>query len=148
MKKNEIILQLKHFQLFLLNIIMIFSFWIDFIFFKLEPHKRVWKNKDSCHVIMPSEDTKMWEFSQYQKSDKASFIIYCLECIIEKIDGCNKNPENSSKTKLNILHQLFQCLQYLHLEGQKTSMIYTEVKIAWKRYLKEHAMKMINFKKK
>ena len=81
---------------------MIFSFWIAFIFFKLEPHKRVWKNKDSCHVIMPSEDTKMWEFSQYQKSDKAPFIIYPgLECIIEKIDGCNKNPQNSSKTKLS-----------------------------------------------
>ena len=29
----------------------------------------------------------------------------------------------------NIFHQVFQCLQYLHLEAQKISMIYTEVKI-------------------
>ena len=50
---------------------------------------------------MPSEDIKILEFNQYQKSDKAPFIIYAdLECIIEKIDGC-KNPENSSTTKVS-----------------------------------------------
>ena len=38
---------------------------------------------------MPSKDTKILEFNQYQKSDKAIFIIYAdLECIIEKIDKC------------------------------------------------------------
>ena len=51
---------------------------------------------------MPSKDTKILEFNQYQKSDKAPFIIYVdLECIIEKIDGCKNNPENSSTTKLS-----------------------------------------------
>ena len=40
---------------------------------------------------MPSEDTKILEFNQYQKSDKAGFIIYAyLECLIKKIDGCKK----------------------------------------------------------
>ena len=44
----------------------------------------------------------MLEFNQYQKSDKAPFIIYVdLECIIEKIDGCKNNPENSSTTKVS-----------------------------------------------
>ena len=38
-------------------------------------------------IIMPSEDTKILEFDQYQTSDKAPFIIYAdLECIIEKND--------------------------------------------------------------
>ena len=51
---------------------------------------------------MPFEDTKILEFNQYQKSDKAPFIIYAgLECIIEKIDGCKNNPENSSTTKVS-----------------------------------------------
>ena len=37
---------------------------------------------------MPSEDTKVLEFNQYQKSDKAPVIIYAdLECMIETIDG-------------------------------------------------------------
>ena len=49
---------------------------------------------------MPFADTKIWEFNQYQKSDKAPFIDYAsLQCIIEKTDGCRKNPRNSSSTK-------------------------------------------------
>ena len=52
---------------------------------------------------MPSEDTKILEFNQYQKSDKA-FIIYAnLECLIEKIDGCKNNHESSSTTKVGEL---------------------------------------------
>ena len=44
---------------------------------------------------MPSEDTKLLEFNQCHKFDKALFIIYAnLECIIEKIDRCKNNPEN------------------------------------------------------
>ena len=36
---------------------------------------------------MPSEDTKILEFNQYQKSDQTPFIIYAdLECLIEQID--------------------------------------------------------------
>ena len=47
---------------------------------------------------MPSEDTKIIEFNQYQKSDKAPFIIYAdLECIIEKTDGCKNNIYNKHK---------------------------------------------------
>ena len=37
---------------------------------------------------MPSVDTKISEFDQYQKSDKTPFIIYAnLECLIEKLMG-------------------------------------------------------------
>ena len=34
------------------------------------------ENKDFCDVVMPSEDTKILEFTQYQKSDKTPFIIH------------------------------------------------------------------------
>ena len=51
---------------------------------------------------MLSEDTKILKFRQYQKSDTTPFIIYAdLECIIENIDGCKSNPENSSTTKVS-----------------------------------------------
>ena len=51
---------------------------------------------------MPSEDTKILEFNQYQKSDKAPIIIYAdLECLIEKTDGCKNNLENSYTTKVS-----------------------------------------------
>ena len=50
---------------------------------------------------MLSEDTKVLEFNQYQKSDKALFIIYAdLECLIENIDECKNNLENSITTKV------------------------------------------------
>ena len=63
---------------------------------KIKLHKKVCENKDFCNVIMPSKDTKISEFNQYQKSDKAPFIIYTdLKFLIEKIDGCG-----SSRTKV------------------------------------------------
>ena len=50
---------------------------------------------------MSSEDAKILEFNQYQKSDKAPFNIYAgLECLIEQINGCKNNPKNSSATKV------------------------------------------------
>ena len=74
---------------------------------KRESHKKVCENKDFCNVIMPSEDTKILKYNQYQKSDKAPFVIYLdLECLIEKTDGCK-----------NKFHQVFQCLQYRCLKA-------------------------------
>ena len=103
-----------------------FIVWIVFILLEQEPNlncikKYVKKRFLSFDfwLITPSEDTKILEFNQYKKSDKEQFIIYAyLECITEKIDGCKNNPENSSTTKVSdILHQVFQYLQYFHLEA-------------------------------
>ena len=41
---------------------------------KRESHKKVWKNKDFCNILMPSEDTNILEFNQYDKSDKSSLL--------------------------------------------------------------------------
>ena len=43
---------------------------------KLERHKKLCENKDFCNILIPSEDTKILEFNQYQKIDKVGFIIY------------------------------------------------------------------------
>ena len=68
---------------------------------KFQSHKKVCEKKDFWSIIIPSEDTKIFEFNQYQKYEKASFIIFAdLECIILKIDKCKNNPENSSTTKV------------------------------------------------
>ena len=46
---------------------------------------------------MPSGNTKILEFNQCQKPDKALFITYAdLECLIEKADGSKINSEKSS----------------------------------------------------
>ena len=42
---------------------------------KRESHKKVCKNKNFYNIVMPSEDTKILEFNQYQKSHKPPFIV-------------------------------------------------------------------------
>ena len=46
-------------------------------------------------------ETKILEFNQFQKSNKAPFMYKNLEYIIEKTDGCKNNLENSSTTKVS-----------------------------------------------
>ena len=59
---------------------------------------------------------KILQFNQYQKSDKTTFITYAdLECIIEKIDGCKNNPENSSTTWVS--KHIPSGVQYLRVEA-------------------------------
>ena len=86
---------------------------------------------------MPSEVTKILEFNQYQKSSKAPFIIYAdLECLIDKIDACKNNPENSSTTKVSEhIPSGFLMSTILPIKSIEKSMIYTEVTIAWKCFV-------------
>ena len=70
---------------------------------RFESYKKVCESKEFYNVIMPSEDTKILEFNQYQKSDKASFIIYAdFEYLMQK--------KYLRQEQANIFHQVFQCL--------------------------------------
>ena len=67
---------------------------------KVQLHKKVCESKDFCSMIISSEDTKKSEFNQYEKYDKAQFIIHAdLECIIEKTDRCKNNSESNLHQK-------------------------------------------------
>ena len=102
---------------------------------------------------MSSEGTQILEFKQYQKSDKAPFIIYAdLECLREKIDGSKNNPEISSSAKVSehILSgfsmstiPLFKDIENKHdaYRGKDCMKKFCES-------LREHVMKILNFKKK
>ena len=77
--------------------------WSSFVWNK----KHIWiilkicEYKDFCSIVIPSEDTTMLEFNQYQKSIKATFIIYAdCEYLIEKFDGCKNNLESTSTAKV------------------------------------------------
>ena len=64
---------------------IILTVWIVSSKNKLESHKKLFENKDFSGVVIPSEDTKILEFHQDQKSNNASSIIYAnLESIIKK----------------------------------------------------------------
>ena len=80
-------------------------------------YKNICENKDFGNVMVPSEDSKILEFNQCHKSEKALFIIYAdLECIIKKTDGCNNNSENSSTAKISIRSTLtsFRSIEKKH----------------------------------
>ena len=120
---------------------------------KLQLHKRACENKDLCNVNMPSEDTKILEFNQYQKSDIAPFIIYAdLACIIEKIDGCKNNPGNLSTTKVS-QHipsgfSMSTISPFRSIENKHDVYRGKDCMKKFCEFLREHAMKIINFKKK
>ena len=63
---------------------------------------------------MPSQkDNILIEFDQYMKQDKMSYIIYGHHrFLIKKIDGCENNPEKSSKVKIgeHVQWQLYETL--------------------------------------
>ena len=116
-------------------------------------HKKVCEKKDFCNVIINSADTKILEFNQYQKSDKAPFIIYVdLECLVEKIDGCRNNPENSSTAKVGEhIPSGFSMSTISSFKNIENKSDVYRGKDCMKKFcesLREHSMKKINFKKK
>ena len=101
---------------------------------------------------MPSEDTKMLQFNQYQKSGKPPFIIYGdLDCIIEEIDGCKDNPENSSTAKVRKhIPSGFSMFTIYSFRSMKNKHDIYRAKDCLKKFcefLREHAIKIINFLK-
>ena len=120
---------------------------------KLQSHKRACENEDFCNVNMPSEDTKILEFNQYQKSDKAPFIIYAdLQFIIEKIDGSKNNPENSSTTKVSEHipsgFLMSTISSFRSIENKHDAYRGKDCMKKFCEFFREHATKISNFKKK
>ena len=86
---------------------------------------------------------------QYQKSYKAPFIIYAdLECIIEKIDGCKNNLENST-TKRKQIHSIrFTIFSFRSLENKHDVYRGKDCIKRFSEFLRENAMKIIDLKRK
>ena len=102
---------------------------------------------------MPSEDTGILQFNQYQKSDKAPFSINAnLECIIEKINGCRNNSENLTTTKVSKhIPSGFSMYAISSFRSISNKHDVYRGKDCMKKFcesLREHTMKIINFKKK
>ena len=102
---------------------------------------------------MSSENIKILEFNQYQKSDKAPFITYVdLEYIMEKIDGCKSNPENSSTTKVReytpSAFSMSTISAFRSIENKHDMCRGKDCMKKFCEFLRERAMKIISFKKK
>ena len=120
---------------------------------KLDAHKKVCENHEYCHIEMPNKDNNKIKYNQGEKSIKLPFIIYTdLECLLEKINTCYNNPEESSTTKIN--HHTpsgYSIFTYCSFDKSKNKLNYYRGKDCMKRFckdLKEHATKIINCEKK
>ena len=102
---------------------------------------------------MTSKDIRTLEFNQHQKSDKIAFIIYAdLECLIEKIDQCKNNPENSFTTKVreNIPSgfSMSTISSFKSTENKHDVYRGKDYMTKYCESLKEHIMKINKFKTK
>ena len=136
---------------------VIFIVWIVFILSqqkkKLESHKKVCENKDFFNMKKPLEDTKTLEFNQYQKSDKAPFIISAdLECSKKKTDGWKNNPENLSTTKVREHipsgFSMSTISSFRSIEHKHDVYRSKDCMKRFCQYLREYTTKIFNFKKK
>ena len=102
---------------------------------------------------MLSENTKILEFNQYQKSNKEPFTIYAdLECLIEKIDRCENDPENSFTTKVGEHvpsgFSISTSLSFKSIENKNDVYRGKDYMKKFCESLREHAIKIIIFKMK
>ena len=102
---------------------------------------------------MPSEKNKILTFKQYMQSEKMPYITYAdLECLIEKIDGCENNPEYSPTTKIG---KYFPCGYSLstiwgfdHIKNKHSLYFGKDCMKEFRKSLKEHAKSMIEFERR
>ena len=72
---------------------------------------------------MSSEETKILKFTEYQKFDKLSFIIYVdLQSLIKKIEKFKYNFEKTVTTKVREHTSLYVCIIF------KINTMFREVK--------------------
>ena len=120
---------------------------------KLEAHKKICENHDYCHVEMPTKDNNTIKYNQGEKSIKLPFVVYAdLECLLEKMDTCYNNPNESSTTETN-KHTPSGYSLFTHCSFDKTKnrLDHYRGKDCMKKFCKDlrtHATKIINYEKK
>ena len=102
---------------------------------------------------MPTKDSNIIKYNQGEKSIKLPFDVYVdLECLLEKMSTCQNNPNESSTTEIN-KHTPSGYSLFTHCSFDKTKnkLDYYRGQDCMKKFcknLREHATKIINYKKK
>ena len=120
---------------------------------KLNAHKKICENHDYCNIEMPSPSNDITKYNSEEKSLELPFIIYAdLECLLKKIDTCYNNPELSSTTKINQhIPSGYSIYTNCSFDKANNKLSYYRGEDCMKRFckdLKDHATKIIDFKKK
>ena len=120
---------------------------------KLNVHKKIWENHDYCNIEMPSPNNNLIKYNQGEESLELPFIIYAdLECLLKKIDTCYNNRDLSSTTKINQhIPSGYSIYTNCSFDKSNNKLSYYRGEDCMKRFckdLKDHATKIIDFKKK
>ena len=111
------------------------------------------KRHDYCHVKIPAEDSKILNYNQGEKPLKAPFTIYFdLECLLEKEQSCQNNPEKSC-IKRKAKHEPSGCAMFTKclFDKEKKKFDYyrgTDCIEKWCEKLRDCATVIINHKEK
>ena len=102
---------------------------------------------------MPTKDNNTIKYNQGEKSIKLLFVVYAdLECLLEKMSTCYNNPEKTSTTKIN-KHKPsgYSIFTHCSFDKSKNKLNYYRGEDCMKKFcedLREHATKIISYKKK
>ena len=102
---------------------------------------------------MPTKDNNTIKYNHGEKSIKLPFVVYAdLERLLEKISICYNNPEESSTTKIN-KHKPsgYSIFTHCSFDKSKSKLNYYRGEDCMTKFckdLREHATKIINYKKK
>ena len=106
---------------------------------------------------MPTKDNNIIKYNQGEKSIKLPFLVYAdfarnAECLLEKISTCQNNPNESSTTEVNKhVPSGYSLDTHCSFDQTKNKLNYYRGKDCMKKFfkgLREHATKIINYKKK
>ena len=120
---------------------------------KLKKHERVCKDHDFCDILIPDEDNKILKYKPGEKSLKVPFIIYAdLECLLQKINTCQNNPDKSyTEKKAEHIPSGYSLVTCCSFDKSKNEQKYYRGKDYMKMFcedLRYQAIKIINHEKK
>ena len=110
---------------------------------KLNAHKRIYENHDYFNIEMHSPSNNIIKYNSGEKSLELPFIIHAdLECLLKKIDTFYNNPDLPSG---------YSIYTNCSFDKSNNKLSYYRGEDCMKRFckdLKDHATKIIDFKKK
>ena len=120
---------------------------------KLYVHKKVCENHEYCNIEIPSNSNNLIKYNQGDKSLKLPFIIYAdLECLLEKINTFQNNPDLLSTSKINQhVPSGYSIYTSCLFDTSNNKLSHYRGEDCMRRFckdLRDHAMKIIDFKKK
>ena len=116
---------------------------------RLKKHQKICENHEYCELEMPKKGSVL-NYIPGEKSVMAPFVIYAdLESILEKMSGCENDPEKSSTIKVNKhIASGYSLLSHCLFDKTKNKLDYYRGKNCMKNFsfdLREHAEKIINY---